>query len=281
MEMQRETVTPHVHPILTGHFREGRNYATRRTRGTDSWLLILTLGGGGRFGHEGAETMTQAGDIAMLRPGVRHDYGTSPAAGEWNLLWAHFHPRPHWHEWLAWPEAAPGLMTLRLAEPIIRQKITARLLETHRLATGALRRREVFAMNAFEEVLLWCGTQNPLSEQARLDPRVRACLDALCADPAARLSLDQLADQTGLSVSRLSHLFRDQVGMTPQQFGERQRLERARQLLELSGRDIGDIAADVGYDNPFYFTLRFKKFTGFSPREYRKRSLTPRPSPPG
>ena len=61
--------------------------------------------------------------------------------------------------------------------------------------------------------------------------------------------------------------------MTPQQFLEQQRLDRARQLLELSGRSIGDIAADVGFDNPFYFTLRFKRLTGLSPRDYRKRLL--------
>ena len=86
------------------------------------------------------------------------------------------------------------------------------------------------------------------------------------------MTLDGLADMAELSVSRLAHLFREQVGMTPQQFLEQQRLERARQLLELSGRSIGDIAGDVGFDNPFYFTLRFKKLTGLSPRDYRKRA---------
>jgi AraC family transcriptional regulator of arabinose operon len=144
-----------------------------------------------------------------------------------------------------------------------------------------LRQRELFAMNALEEVLLWCGTQNPSTEQGRIDPRVRDCLDALCRDLAARLTLDTLAARAGLSVSRLAHLFREQVGMTPQQFQERQRLERARQMLELSGRGIGDIAADVGYENPFYFTLRFKKWTGLSPRDYRRRLGLNSPPPPG
>lgn len=209
--------------------------------------------------------------MVLLRPGTRHDYGTASPSGTWDLLWAHFHPRPHWHEWLAWPEVAPGLMRITLRDPLIRQKIVTRLLETHRLATGALKQRETFALNALEEVLLWCGTQNPRSEQARLDGRVRECMDYLCHNLAAKVTLDGLAELANLSVSRLAHLFREQVGLTPQQFLEQQRLERARLLLELSGRNIGDIASDVGFDNPFYFTLRFKRLTGMSPRDYRKR----------
>ena len=271
MASYTETTIPDVCHVLTGHFRETRGYDTWRPSGTDSWLLIYTVGGGGRFGAEPGCVPTQAGDIMLMRPGARHDYGTLAQPGTWELLWAHFYPRPHWHEWLAWPEAAPGLMRLTLGEPVIRQKIVSRFLETHRLATGALRQRELFAMNALEEVLLWCGTQNPRSEQARMDGRVRDCMDFLCHHLAARVTLDDLAALAGLSVSRLAHLFRDQVGQTPQQFQEQQRLERARQLLELSGRSIQDIAADVGFENPFYFSLRFKRLTGQSPRDFRKR----------
>ena len=96
-------------------------------------------------------------------------------------------------------------------------------------------------------------------------------MDFLCHHLDSRATLDDLAAMAGLSVSRLAHLFKAQVGQTPQQFQEQQRLERARQLLELSGRSIQDIAADVGFENPFYFTLRFKRLTGQSPRDYRKR----------
>lgn len=277
MATKSETVHPVVHHVVTGHFHEGRGYENWRARGTDSWLLIYTLRGVGRFGQEPERQLTQMGDMILLRPGACHDYGTAPEPGAWELLWAHFHPRPHWHEWLAWPEAAPDLMLLPLGEPVLRRKIEGRLAEMHRLATGALRQREEFAMNALEEVLLWCSAQNPRSEQARLDPRITACLERLCQNLSAPLTLDSMARDVGLSVSRLAHLFRAQVGQTPQQFLEQQRLERAQQMLELSGRSISDIAAEVGYENPFYFTLRFKKWTGLSPRDYRRKQAQSAP----
>ena len=261
---------PEIAQIVTGHFQETAGYQTWRARGTDDWLLIATLGGGGRFGHANGEFTALPGDLILFRPGTRHDYGAAPGLGGWELLWAHFHPRPDWTPWLAWPEEAPGLMRLSLSEPE-RGKVFDRFRETHHLATGALRRRETFAMNALEALLLWCDTQNPLSEQSGLDPRIQEVMTFLCRHLADPVGLSEAASACGLSVSRLSHLFRRQVGQTPQQFLENQRLHRAKQLLELTPRPVSAIAAEVGYENPFYFTQRFKRRTGLSPRDYRKK----------
>ena len=269
-----ETPHPDVVELVAGHLRETRGYRTWRERGTTDWLLILTLGGRGRFGHGATgETVAEAGDAVLLRPGTRHDYGVEPAAGAWEILWTHFQPRPAWREWLRWPEVAPGLMRLALTEPIVRQKITARFREAHKLATGSLRRRDLFAMNALEEVLLWCDTQNGQAQPSRLDARVQAVVDYACGHLSDRVTSETLAAQGGLSESRLAALFRAQVGQTPQQFLEQQRLARARQLLARTSQSVGAIAAEVGFENPFYFTLRFKKHTGLCPRDWRKRAL--------
>jgi AraC family transcriptional regulator of arabinose operon len=68
----------------------------------------------------------------------------------------------------------------------------------------------------------------------------------------------------------MAHLFRAQVGQTPQRFLEQQRLDRAKQLLAFTPNSIKTIAYELGFENPFYFTLRFKRYTGSSPRQYRK-----------
>ena len=270
-----EETHPEVAQLVTGHFHEHAGYESWRARGTGDWLLIATLDGGGRFGYEGGEFTTGVGDLVLYRPGTRHDYGVAPGPGRWELLWTHFHPRPEWTPWLAWPEDAPGLMRLHLADGDVRRKVVERFADADALATGARpftpRHRETFAMNALEEVLLWCDTQNPLSEPCRMDPRVQKAMEYLVRHLAEPASVSDLAAETGLSVSRLAHLFRAQVGLTPQQFLEGRRLSRARQLLELTPRSISAIAAEVGYENPFYFTLRFKRATGLNPRDYRKK----------
>src|SRR4051794_34210140 len=111
-----ETPSPFVAPLVTGHFQVEKGYATWRTHGTNDYLLMLTLGGKGRVGWQGGEREVTAGDVILLRPGTLHDYGIARRASAWELLWAHFLPRPHWLEWLGWPEAAPGLGVLSLGE---------------------------------------------------------------------------------------------------------------------------------------------------------------------
>ena len=271
MPDKTEETHPEIAQLVTGRFRETAGYEAWRARGTDDWLLIATLGGGGRFGGEGAQFTAAPGDLVLLRPGTRHDYGVAPGAPFWELLWTHFHPRPDWAPWLLWPEAAPGLSRLTLTDPDLRGRVFARFAQAHDLAIGALRHRETFAMNALEEVLLLCDLGNPRARPARLDPRVEAALGFLCRRLAEPVGLDDLAAHAGLSVSRLARLFRQEVGLTPQQYLEGQRLHRARQLLELTARPVAAVAAEVGYENPFYFTLRFKRSTGLSPRDYRRK----------
>ena len=262
-------------PLVTEHFHVRHPYGILRAGGRHDWLLTYTCGGAGRFGYQ--ETKTRRGevracdgDIVLLRPGTLHDYGIASNSDTWDFLWAHFYPRSHWYAWLKWPELPPPLMTLHIDAPY-REQIQSRFEDVHRLAMGAGEHREALAMNALEEVILRCDARNPNAQASQLDPRVKQTMDFLCHHLHETVSTPMLAAQRGLSPSRLSHLFREQTGLTPQQFLEMQRLNRAGQLLELTSRSVQDISEEVGFNNPFYFSLRFKRHTGLSPREYRKR----------
>jgi AraC family transcriptional regulator of arabinose operon len=270
-EAHQETPHPPVAQIVTGWFRERHKYSAWRPKGTDDWLLICTLGGRGRFGFSGGEWIAEPGDLVLLRPGTPHDYGLEPTRRRWELLWAHFHPRPHWIDWLNWPEIAPGLMRLGINDEKLRSRIEQRFADAHERATTARRRRDDLAMNALEELLLWCDGINPNAQTSKTDARVQAAMDHMCRHVADPITLDSLADISGLSVSRLAHLFRQQAGTTPQQFLELQRITRAKQLLELTAMSVKEIAREVGYGNPFYFSLRFKRNAGVSPKGYRSR----------
>jgi AraC family transcriptional regulator of arabinose operon len=267
--MPAESFHPEVDQILTGHFREQGEYATYRSRGTRDYLLIYTAGGRGRFGYARGEIITQRGDLVLVAPGALHDYGLASPPMAWELLWAHFVPPAHLRPWLGLPAVAHGLMRMHIADPELRARVEQRLLDMHRLGSGPLRLAKRLALNALEEVLLWCDLDNPESAQS-VDPRIRRALELLARDPKAPFSLVELASRCGISRSRLSQLFREQVGMTPQQYHETQRIELARQLLLLTSRNVAQVADDVGYTSPFYFSLRFKKATGQSPSEYRR-----------
>lgn len=256
---------PHrpVLQLLTGHFRERSGYRAYRPNGVGDWLLIYTADGSGRFGHEAGELMCSPGDWILIRPGTLHDYG---AVGSWELLWVHFQPRAEWLPWLDWPEVSEGLMLLHIeaAEP------AARFAEVHRLLGGDLVRREAFAMNALEGLILACDLHNPRAVETRYDRRVMAAMDHLDRHLQMKTTLEDVAAAVGLSPSRLAHLFKTETGQTPQAYLEHRRMQRAAELLQRTGFSIQQVAAAVGFDSPFYFSRRFKAATGRSPSAFRR-----------
>lgn len=265
-----ETPAPPAGPLVTGHFIKGPRYVTYRENGTNDWLLVYTAGGHGRFGHANGEVVTQAGDMILVRPQVLHDYGTARGERQWELFWAHFIPRPAWLELLDWPELAPGVLHLPLAGDESRYRIVRRFRDLVRLNTGPGRLREPLALNALEEILLRCEQANPRGAAAGLDSRITRSLAYICENFPAPLTVPKMAEHCGLSPSRFACLFRAQTGQTPQRFLELQRLNRARQLLEFTQEPVSVIARQVGFDNPFYFSLRFRRHSGASPREWRQ-----------
>lgn len=263
-----DSFTPTVRRLLAGEFDEGPSYATYRRRGTTDWLLFHTLDGEGRVGAPGEDVIARPGTTILVRPGTRQDYGTAPAAGgRWHFLFAHFHPRPDWLPLLDWPSVAPGILRL-LPSPTVADRIAHALSQAVRHQDSVLPQGEPLAFNAVEAALLWCDTQNP--KAAQIDDRLLRAIEYLDRHLRADLSIAVLARASNLSISRFAHLFRAQLGVTPQQFVERRRLEAAGRLLELTTRPIAAIAADVGFTNPLYFSTRFRARTGHSPTQYRR-----------
>jgi AraC family transcriptional regulator of arabinose operon len=263
------TPAPVPGQLITGHFHEGSRYSTYREHGTRDWILVHTLSGHGRFGHARGEYMTQPGDVVLVEPGTLHDYGTAGGAENWELLWAHFIPLPHWLDLLDWPEVAPGIRVLPLAGHEFEARIVQRFRDALHLNASSMRLREAFAMNALEEVFLWCDHVNPHTATIGVDVRIRRALDFIHERFAQPLSVADMARQSGLSLSRFSHLFQRETGETPQRYLELRRLGRARELLQFTQAPVAEVARQVGYDNPFYFTLRFKRLTGEGPRAWR------------
>ena len=269
-------MTPTVPRVLTGAFTEGPSYTTWRSRGTDRLAggaharRRRALRVGGRPG-----LLTGRGDLVLLRPGVRHDYGTAPGAAGWELQWAHVHPRAEWAPLLDWPEALPGVRRLRLTGEV-HQRVREAFARATALGHGGLAHAELFELNALETALLWAATQVPGTSP--LDPRLIRVLEDVGDRLAEPLTVAGLADRAGLSSSRLTHLFTEQLGVPPMRYVERQRMQAARQLLELTSRPVAEVARAVGYDDPLYFSSRFRRYTGRSPSAHRAGSTPTSPT---
>ncbi len=259
--------------IAPGHHINVHPYAVVRTHGTADWLLIYTMRGSGRYACGGEAMCTAPGDITLYPPSTPHDYRIAQDCTQWEIQWAHFIAWPHWQELLAWPHQFHGMRYLHVKDSAIRKRIVSALSSMNAHAFGPLNDAELFAMNALEKVLLLCRTYHADSDQTRLDSRIGKALAFLCANASRRVTLNEVAREAALSPSRLSHLFREQVGLTPMQYLEHQRIRQAKQLLELSAHNVTQIALATGFESQSYFTRRFTTHTGMSPRQYRRDCL--------
>lgn len=264
--MRAPTPAPTVDRILTGHERRQLNRCWRPA-GTNDWLLIHTRSGGARFLLPDAELLVGAGETVLYGPGAPQDFGGGSRAVPWELVWAHFEALPHWLELLRWPELAPGIFFMRVSDLPMLERIEALLLEADRLSSSGLPHALPLARNALEAALLWWDLRHPTGRP--LDPRVVEAIDYISRHASRNLSIDEISSAVHLSASRFSHLFAQETGLTPRRFVERQRIERAKQLLELTSLPVNAVARDVGFESQFYFATRFRTLTGLTPSAYR------------
>jgi len=241
-----------------------------RAQEVNDWQIILTLSGSACLKCSAGDISLSSGDVVLLQPGVLQHYSVPPSVEGWKSVLVHFHPRQVWLEWLRWPETARGIALLQLSDKAARARITQRLIDVDQHAQSGARHGNELATNALEEVLLLCDNINPMSLMSHMDARVQKAAEYIINNISDVLDVRVLADVSDCSVSRIAHLFREQVGKSVQQFIELQRINRARELLASTSRTVQDIAMEVGYDNPLYFSSRFRKVSQFSPTEYRK-----------
>jgi two-component system, response regulator YesN len=92
-------------------------------------------------------------------------------------------------------------------------------------------------------------------------------IEAHFADPD--LTLDKVAEAVGRSPAYYSHLLMKKHGMSFRQLLTNTRIKEAMRLLTATELSIKEIAHQVGFRNPNYFTRLFKEATTMTPREYR------------
>ncbi len=84
-----------------------------------------------------------------------------------------------------------------------------------------------------------------------------------------KISIEDMAAQHDMSCSHFSTLFRKSTGMPPIDYFINIKMQKACQLLYANNSRIKDIAMELGYDDPYYFSRVFKKYMNISPEQYK------------
>jgi AraC family transcriptional regulator, arabinose operon regulatory protein len=110
-----------------------------------------------------------------------------------------------------------------------------------------------------------------VTDPCQRDFRIQKVVQLLNQDPSHTLS--ELAHRNQISASRLSHLFRDEIGTNVKNYRLDRRLQLAAAMLVSTDMPIKGVAYSVGYGHCSSFVRAFKTHFGVSPTSYRRLCL--------
>lgn len=97
---------------------------------------------------------------------------------------------------------------------------------------------------------------------------ITACTNYIVSKGCEKISVGDLCKLVKIDRTYLYRLFKEHLNVGPKEYIVNTKLEMAKQLLTQSPLSVSDVAAMVGYEDPFAFSKQFKLHFGISPRIY-------------
>jgi AraC family transcriptional regulator len=164
------------------------------------------------------------------------------------------------------------ITTLRAGSGPIETSITERLNSTPLSRNSFPRVYEEALVTILHLVFGQTGSSVATTEAPRTDratSRFAAATDFVEENLDRKIALRELASLAALSVSRFSHAFKAEYGMSPYHYLIVRRIERAKTLLRTTDDTVASIAQRAGFTSQGKFSDSFGKVAGVTPSAYR------------
>lgn len=130
--------------------------------------------------------------------------------------------------------------------------------------------RNDFAYEIFSR--LFCG-MNSVPGFDRAFTEIRDVIETMERRPQNNESVTEMASRCGISETSLRSKFKQYTGgLSPIEYRNQLRVEKAKELLQTGSGSMEVIADALGFYDASYFTKIFKRFTGQTPHEYRRKA---------
>ena len=250
-----------------GYFEANGNYYTKRSD-KPMYLLIYTLSGCGMLRVGGRTRSLSAGTAALINCRDLHEYRTLSTT-PWCFHWVHFdgasmdaYKRVLLDEFEVW-QIGDKNRFIRYIDQIhdIARQSNGMLhyIQTSDLISGLL--------------LILCNSHYSAPIKGEVDSdTIRTVCGFIEGNLETNISVEQLASLVHLSKFYFIRLFQRFMGVSPYQYVQMMRINRAKELLMTTELSINEIAISVGFSGSTRFSKCFSDMTGMSPTQYRKNS---------
>jgi len=253
----------YFHVLCAGRFICDGDYHLER-KDYKSYLAMYVETGQGYLEVFDRRSLASAGDLILLDCRTPHRYYTTTG---WEMYWFHFH----------------GNMSDRLYDMIVSHKgnvLSARGQPDVRgcmitIVDRVLQERflDEAALSALIHTLLAKLLPLPSSGSVggHLSRAVADGISLIQSRYTQPLRLASIASAVGLSPYHFARLFKAQTRFAPHEFLIVTRIDRAKILLKLSLLSVKEIGFGCGFRSEVSFVTTFKRKTGFTPTEFRKK----------
>ena len=233
-------------------------------------LLYLTEGEGIFHSSTVKNAKIKAGDLFLLFPGEWHSYHPLPEVG-WKSYWIGFKGQNMdsrvLHGFL-YPE-----------KPIYYVGFSSWIDNMYRLAFETAKEEGAFVQQTLAGVVnLLIGLMYSLERNLQLNSNknhvnmVNHARNRIRETLEDDLTIQKIAKEMSVSYSNFRKLFKEFTGVSPCLYQQDLRLQRAKELLTTSNLSIKQIAYQLRFESPDYFSSKFKIKTGITPSEFRNQT---------
>ncbi len=256
-------------PTDVGHFPHAAGHLRERPAGVDQAIFIYCTKGAGWCELGGRYHAVSPGDLLVVPPETPHAYGAAEDAEPWSIFWVH---------------AKGGLLQPFLREmdisaesPVVRIGEDPQLLALFEelldvVAHGYNTLQLLYASQTLGHLIAATirNHRNKGQEQPGTQQKIAHTIAYMKQHLNQSLQLNALAALANLSRSRYVDLFKKQTSYAPIDYFIRLRMHRACQLLDTTDMSIKVAAAELGYEDPLYFTRVFRAVVEMAPTAYRR-----------
>lgn len=265
--LQANPLTSSLYVTDIGYYPKAKNHFRERKEGCKHSIFLFCVDGKGSVALEDKTIILEKNQILVIPAMVPHVYQADPNT-PWSIYWLHFHGHLSLTllEWLMRRNNFLEVDSIKHSQLIHQfDKIYSLLESGYSLDTlihiSAL-------LNVFFTTIHQQETKSFQNDMKDVNP-VPHCIDYMREKVYETITLKELISITHLSQSYLLRLFKEQTGFSPIDYFIHLKIQRACNLLDTTNFSIKEIAAQIGYADPFYFSRIFKKIVALSPARYR------------
>lgn len=235
------------------------------------YLIHYILNGKGIFRFHDKEYRLEAGYGFLIQPNELAFYQADEAE-PWSYLWVGF-GGSRAEEYLTKMGLSPGHPVFFCDRDEELYGIVRDMMEHNTFGMANDLRRNgqmsVFLSVLAESVSAGVAAKD---EEDKGNQYVKKAVSFIQSNYCNPIKVTDVADYVCINRSYLYTLFRNYLGMSPQQFLTTFRITKARELLDSTSYPIESIALSCGYSDALVFTKAFHAMKGMSPSQYRKQS---------